>query len=286
MQKAIIVLGMHRSGTSLLAEAVCRWGAYPGPAKDLIQAAKSNSRGFWEFEPLVSLNNMLLASLGSDWCLPPPEDTDSLLKQRASEECFKTRASYLISRMESQGRPWFWKDPRLCILLPFWRQFLDAVCVITIRRPTEVAFSLWKRNGLPTSAGLLLWQYYMLSVLKNTENMASKIFVSYDALASGSEDEFNRLSSFLDASYGGSSASEERLRSMIGVATPALNHNKFDAEITCCHLTREQEQLQKILETRRLSAQTNGPLDECALYPGWREYLEVCYVLRANFGTS
>lgn len=281
MQKTIIVLGMHRSGTSLLAEAVSRWGAYAGPAKDLIQAAKSNSRGFWEFEPLVSLNNMLLASVDSDWSLPPPEGGEALLERRASEECLKIRASYLISRMEAAGKPWFWKDPRLCILLPFWRQFLDASVVITIRKPAEVALSLYKRNGLPTSAGLLLWQYYMRSILMNTESMPNKIFVEYEELAAGCEDEFRRLSGFLDASCGVDGASEERLKSMMSVAASALNHNKSDASNACCELTDAQQRLQKILEAKRSNAQVCRGLNGCELYPGWREYLEVCYVQRA-----
>lgn len=281
MPKAIIVLGMHRSGTSLLAEAVCRWGAYAGRAKDLIEAGRANPRGFWEFEPLVSFNNLLLASLDADWCLPPPEGTEALMELRASEQWFKKRASYLISRMEAAGRPWFWKDPRLCILLPFWKKHLDATYVITIRKPTEVALSLFKRNGMPTSAALLLWQYYMLSLLKNVHDVQSKIFVEYDALASGSDEEFRRLSAFLDANCGGSSDPAGRLKNMMSVATPELNHNGPEASTAHCQLTREQQKLQEVLERSLSNCQAGTYPEGCDLYPGWREYLEVCYTLRA-----
>ena len=281
MPKAIIVLGMHRSGTSLLAEAVHRWGAYAGYGKDLLEAGKSNERGFWEFEPLVSFNKVLLASLGSDWCLPPSEGSEALMERRASEGWFKTRASYLISRMEERGGPWFWKDPRLCILLPFWKPLVDATYVIALRKPAEVALSLYKRNGLPTSAGLLLWQYYMLSVLKQTRDISRKIFIEYDALIAGSDEEFKRLSGFLDANCDGASMSEDRLKNMMSVVAPELNHNGADTTTACSPLTRDQLNLLKALGRRVSKPHLKSTLRGCDLYPGWREYLEVCYTLRA-----
>jgi len=281
MSKAIVVLGMHRSGTSLLAEAVCRWGAYAGRAKDLIQASRANPRGFWEFEPLVTFNDFLLASLDSDWSLPPPEEAESELEGRASETWFRNRASYLIRRMEAAGKPWFWKDPRLCILLPFWKQLLDATYVITIRKPTDVALSLFKRNGMPISAALLLWQYYMLSLLKNLQDVRDKIFVDYDELAGGSNDEFLRLTSFLNDNCGGNGNDADRLARMMSVATPELNHNARETHHTVCTLTREQQNLQAFLEKIRCNGYPDHFPEGCDLYPGWREYLEVCYTLRA-----
>jgi hypothetical protein len=290
MDTPIIVLGMHRSGTSLLAEAVHRWGAYAGYGKDLLEAGKSNARGFWEFEPLVSFNKLLLTSLDSDWCLPPPQEAEPMLVRRAAEAWFRTRAAYLISRMQAAGKPWFWKDPRLCILLPFWKQFLNPVYVVTVRRPSETALSLYKRNGMPTSAGLLLWQYYMLSLIRHTRRARRIIFVQYDALVSGSEQEFVRLRDFLDTHCGGAGpssnlsesadSSADRLQKMMSVAEPELNHNGRDVTTACCPLTRDQLRLQNFLEMRVTSPDAKSGLRGCELYPGWREYLAVCYTLR------
>ena len=278
MSNAIIVLGMHRSGTSLLAEIIYRWGAYAGDPEDLIQAGQWNERGHWEFKPLVLLNSTLLASLDSDWCLPPAEGSDSILQSRASEAWFKTNASSLISDMELRGGPWLWKDPRLCILLPFWKQLLDATYVISVRNPAEVATSLLKRNGMPTSAALLLWQYYMLSLLANTKGTARKIFIQYDALVARSHEEFNRLINFLDTHCGGNGTSQQKLRHMIGAVAPELNHSGPEA-VHCCQLTSEQKKLQSALKQRLSDDALDHVVKGCSLYPGWREYLEVCYVL-------
>lgn len=283
MPRPIIVLGMHRSGTSLLAHAVGRWGAYAGHTRDLIAPGRSNRRGFWEYEPLVSFNRVLLASLDSDWCVPPPEGTESLMERRASEGWFKTRASYLISCMEQNGTAWFWKDPRLCILLPFWKNLLDANYVISVRKPTEIALSLSKRNGIPTSAALLLWQYYVLSLLRHTQNVERKIFIEYDALVAKSEEEFNRLIAFLNANCEDPNPSEERLNGMMSVVAPELNHNGSEAESACCKLTREQQNLQRAIEKKLYDPESADFLVDCDLYPGWREYLEVCYALQ-SFG--
>jgi hypothetical protein len=280
MYNAIVVLGMHRSGTSLLAEIISRWGAYAGEPEDLIQAGRWNERGHWEFKPLVLFNSTLLASMDSDWCLPPAEGTESILKSRASEAWFKTNASLLISGMELNGRPWLWKDPRLSILLPFWGQMLDAIYLISLRNPTEIATSLSKRNGMPTSAALLLWQYYMLSLLVNTKGSTRKLFVEYDTLIGRSCEEVRRLSDFLDNHCGVSGGSEERLKDMMSAVVPELNHNRLGPENYCCQLTAEQRNLQSALESHLSDADLDDALRGCGLYPGWREYLEVCYFLR------
>jgi len=45
--------------------------------------------------------------------------------------------------------PWAWKDPRLCLTLPFWLEVLDArpAMVVCLRNPLEIAASLAERNG-------------------------------------------------------------------------------------------------------------------------------------------
>jgi hypothetical protein len=281
MARPIIVLGMHRSGTSLLAEVVGSWGAYAGDSRQLIGPAETNMRGFWEFEPLVTFNRVLLASLDSDWSVPPPEGCEKLMKKRASEAWFKTRARDLISHMDARGTPWFWKDPRLSILLPFWKPLLEATYVISVRNPTEVALSLFKRNGLPTSAGLLLWQYYLLSLLRQTQNVKRKIFIRYDALVARSKPEFRRLIHFLNESYENGHADKEQLEKMMSVVAPELNHYGSETKLACCSLTREQRNLQRAIEKKVSDPESKDFLSGCELYPGWREYLQVCYALQS-----
>jgi hypothetical protein len=58
--------------------------------------------------------------------------------------------------------PLVWKDPRACLLIPFWRELLPGplTAVFVWRDPVEVARSLHARDGIPLEDGLALWEWY------------------------------------------------------------------------------------------------------------------------------
>ena len=158
-----LVLGMHRSGTSALTSLLDRLGFYAGPDESLMPADEHNARGYWELGELQDLNEQLLAALGGNWT-----DVLGVDPRRLGEEArdsFRARARSLVSHLDSYG-PWVIKDPRLCLLLPFWREMLDRpVCVLIHRHPLAVARSLAKRDGLPIHVGIALWEHYNLAAL-------------------------------------------------------------------------------------------------------------------------
>ena len=121
----IIVLGVERSGTSVVAEMLHRWGAYAGPPEKLHQADVHAPRGYWEFLPLWDL----LAKLGEFdagatwWDL----DFQQRIEKKTTDPAFKKKATDLMAEMD-KGAPWFWKDPALSHFLPFWKQiWSDAI---------------------------------------------------------------------------------------------------------------------------------------------------------------
>ena len=66
LSRSIIVLGMHRSGTSALTGVLSYLGADPGPS--LIPGIEGiNPKGFWEHSEIVKVHNNLLTALGSSW---------------------------------------------------------------------------------------------------------------------------------------------------------------------------------------------------------------------------
>src|SRR5579864_3350 len=135
LNSVIVILGMHRSGTSLLAEVVNRWGAY-GQEAAMIAGDTWNPRGYWEFAPLTRFNDEILGLFQSRWNVPPDDYAKPLLRALSQEPYFRGRALELLSSMRTAGRPWFWKDPRLSILLPFWKQLWgDAVYLVAVRDP-------------------------------------------------------------------------------------------------------------------------------------------------------
>ncbi len=84
---------------------------------------------------------------------------------RECVEDFRTRAAKLVLDMDAH-RPWFIKEPRLCLLLPLWRQWLEVpVCIHIHRHPIEVASSLLTRNGIPIKVGIALWERYVRAAL-------------------------------------------------------------------------------------------------------------------------
>ena len=166
----VFVVGMHRSGTSATAEVLGRLGlASPSP-DELVPATSANQRGHFEAKTLVRLNDRLLTALGGTWSAPPPlaagwERADSLHELRIEAE-----ASFATV---FPTRPAAWKDPRNCIVLPFWLSVVGpgSAAVFVYRDPLEVARSLESRNDLRLTLGLALWERYARDACANLEGV-------------------------------------------------------------------------------------------------------------------
>lgn len=160
MSRGVVVLGMHRSGTSAVTRAINLLGVPVNMADDWIAADEDNPRGYWESQALVGINNDILAALGGGSVCPPPlphgweRDVrlDTLVERAASS----LHAVFPTAQ-------WVWKDPRTCLTLPLWRRILDPapVVVLVYRNPLEVATSLSARDRLTKSHCLALWERYV-----------------------------------------------------------------------------------------------------------------------------
>lgn len=165
----LIVLGMHRSGTSVLMRILNLMGAYFGPEGASTGANAENPKGFWERQDIRALNDMLLRSAGCDWNRVSAFDVTRVPAPVLVE--FRKRAARLVLEMDAH-RPWAMKEPRLCLLLPLWRPMLEApICVHILRDPIEVASSIARRNKIPMAAGLALWERYVRDAARHTEGL-------------------------------------------------------------------------------------------------------------------
>lgn len=164
-----LVLGMHRSGTSALTGLLDRLGFYAGPEESLMGADAHNARGYWELGEVQAFNEDLLAALQGSWT-----DVLELDPRRLAppvRATFLHRARSLVNHLNSYG-PWVIKDPRMCLLLPFWRELLERpLCVLIHRNPLAVARSLARRDGLPIHVGIALWEHYNLGALAASEGL-------------------------------------------------------------------------------------------------------------------
>lgn len=174
-----IVLGMHRSGTSALTSLLDRLGFYAGPDESLSAADEDNAKGYWENRELYALDEEILAALGGSWTEPLEIDPRRL--GDAARAGFLPRARALVGKLDSYG-PWVIKDPRLCLLLPFWRELLERpVCILIHRDPLSVARSIARRNGLPMLVGIALWEHYNRAALAASEGLP-RVLVGYREL--------------------------------------------------------------------------------------------------------
>ncbi len=179
--KCIVVLGMHRSGTSALARVLSLAGAEL--PKHVMSANQSNERGYWEPERLVALNDEILADAGISW------HNWSAANPAVGPEkaAYYRKAIVRIITEEYDSAPLLLiKDPRICRLVQLWRAALaegrmEAVFAVSLRNPLEVARSLEERDGLPLIHGCLLWLRYVLDMETGTRD-ARRVFVPYHEL--------------------------------------------------------------------------------------------------------
>jgi GT2 family glycosyltransferase len=196
----ILVLGMHRSGTSAVARVIAALGAYPGAPGELLPAhAKDNPAGYWERTDLVIEHDRFLASVGYAWDRVAGFDPTALDRERVGALHKALRP--IIDSLQGNGTPWLVKDPRLSILLPLWLPLIDsAACVVVVRDPREIAASLraTHRGVLTSQFPLLLWEKYLRSLLHGLRGRRA-LFVSYAALLADAQTQTTRLLHGLEA---------------------------------------------------------------------------------------
>lgn len=162
----VLVLGMHRSGTSAIAGALEAMGFEVGPENDLMPADVDNPEGYFELLSIVRANDDLLAHFGGRWD-SPPDFAPNWVDDEVAMEFVDTERALLGELFESER--YLLKDPRLSLLLPLWRRITNdhGSAIVVVRDPLEVAASLTKRNGLPTLTGLALWAAYNRTMLRD-----------------------------------------------------------------------------------------------------------------------
>ena len=164
------VTGMHRSGTSVAARALQLLGVSLGDTGALMPPGPDNKAGYYENRSIKELNDEVLAHLGGAWDQPPVLDPG--WEEDANLDRFRSRAAHILdeafgpagSRAEMIG----WKDPRLALLLPFWRTIAPIdTTIVLVRNPGEVAASLRARNRIGAPQAAMLWLRYLFAAAAN-----------------------------------------------------------------------------------------------------------------------
>jgi hypothetical protein len=106
--RVVCVLGMHRSGTSLIARILNLLGLFLGPDQHLMKATEDNPRGYWEHQTISDLNEEILRCLGGSWDAPPQFVTR--WETRPDLGDLRQRASALLREDFAEGEAWGWRD--------------------------------------------------------------------------------------------------------------------------------------------------------------------------------
>lgn len=134
---AIVVLGMHHSGTSLVASMLDAIGVYMG--KEMLGPNEHNPWGHFEDVQFLKLNKTILSDAGGSWFSPPsPRKIKDAIPHKAVVK--------LISDRKREQSLWGWKDPRNCLTLAVYHPHIqEDVKYIYVRRdPVSIAASLKK----------------------------------------------------------------------------------------------------------------------------------------------
>ncbi len=194
---AVIVVGVHRSGTSAVAGALAQLGYYPGDR--LLPAVEGvNTSGFFEDERVVAINDAALKALHRDWRVPLPLPANWL--SHTAIEALRPRIRDLLIDFGTHSS-WLIKDPRLCQLLPMWQAEMRSLGIeprvlLMYRSPGEVAKSLTQRDQLGWVAGQHLWARNLLDAERHTRQLPRKL-VRYADLVEQPQVQLNAIANWL-----------------------------------------------------------------------------------------
>ncbi len=199
----VIITGMHRSGTSMIAGLLELCGLYLG--NNLLSGLSDNPKGHFEDREFLLLNRQLLRAGGSTWHQNLPFRLTAVPKP-------------LLAKMKLFVSKWpadkvvGWKDPRACLTLPLWRQVIEPepLRVVLIFRPyIEIAMSLKKRNRFTLEKGIWLCDYYCRTAEENVKDIPH-IITYYHKYFSDWQSELARVAGFLGLSLPDNRAAIEK----------------------------------------------------------------------------
>lgn len=193
----LLVLGVHRSGTSTVARLLECLAAEP--SRNLLEGDRNNPKGYFEDVDVTMFNrHRLLHALGSSWHHTAPPDWARLTDGLRSE--LKEEAAGILERNFKPGNPVsVLKDPQITDLLPFWLEVLEksgyrVKIVCSLRDPLSVARSLRVRDGFSVQHGSMIYAAGWMGALRAMQGLTPS-FVSYDRMVSDPRATLFRLSS-------------------------------------------------------------------------------------------
>ena len=204
----VIVLGSHRSGTSVITKLVSYLGFNLGVK--LMEPNRDNPKGYFEDVDIYNLNEKILKAIDRNWY-----DIDfidrSVLVDLTNEKIFNEAIS-LIKEKIKDNQTIIIKDPRISILLPFWTKVFEKLelstkYVCSIRNPLDVSLSLNIRDRIQMSTSLNIWYRYTSQLLIDLE-FKDTIFINFNNFNKNLNKEIVKLEFFFKKKFNNDSLKE------------------------------------------------------------------------------
>ena len=193
----VIILGMHRSGTSIIGGLMNKMGLNTGGP--LISPAEDNEKGFFERLDVVLQNDILMRKQEIQYGFNTHLfDTKRAVSDILSQEdsIFREGHRALAFLNDPSNYPWMLKDPRLCITLRAWLPFLSFIPAIlfTYRHPMDVALSLHNRaqEQYQIGYGMRMWYVYNKRAIQQSNDLC-RVVASHKHAMKSPEIEFARI---------------------------------------------------------------------------------------------
>jgi hypothetical protein len=226
--RAVLLLGMHRSGTSAIARGLGALSVYLG--NDFLDAQPENPTGYWEDKGIVALNERLLGALGLKWDDTRPIDRRAFERRRV--RVLRRDAIRYLNRTFTSEPLWGFKDPRTIRVLPFWQRALrdcnvDDSYVVAIRNPRSVAASLFARQKMDADTAYGLWLAHMVPFF--TEVIGKPfVVVDYDLMMKDPGAQLERIGHRLGVPFEAGSVEIDGFVS--GFLDASLRHSIFEPD--------------------------------------------------------
>ena len=187
----VLLLSMHRSGSSLLASLMSSMGLYVGDEVDMIGKRGDNPDGFFERRDVLDINRAILHSSGNGRMNNLPVTACETLPEALDEQLGR-----LIDELHREGVNLV-KEPSLSLTCSAWiRKIQDPDIIILFRHPSEVAESLRTRQNIPLRVGCALWEYYYRLILRSIDISKANI-VNFSDLKADPVAECGRINEWL-----------------------------------------------------------------------------------------
>lgn len=222
---AILVLGMHRSGTSALTRLIGYLGAVL-PA-DAVEAHADNARGYWESAAVVKAGDQLLRVARSSWFDPRPLDLSRL--DASALRSRKDRLWEAVAAAFGDAPLIAIKDPRQCRFVPLVAETLAehgvaARPVLMLRGPDAVARSIACRDGTTPAFAHLLWLRHMIDAERASRRLRRAV-IGFDRMLADWRDAAARLLPLT----GGAMPEGETAAAIDAFLDPGLRHHRDEA---------------------------------------------------------